>query len=140
MHRQDIVYKIVEQLKTITSQNGFYSDAGTNVLEWQDLPSSGAVLPAIIVKDTHDKVAKRGSTIRHKLKVKVGIFVGDTDAAWNIREISADVIKVFGQVESLINFQCKYAKSKMFTKSDVVAYDGACLEFFVFYNTPRWEQ
>ena len=68
MRRQSIVSELLEKLEEIKISNGFYSDAGTNVLEWFDKPLEDDDFPALIVRDPSDNVVDTTS-LEHKLKI-----------------------------------------------------------------------
>jgi len=138
--RQKIVTAIVDQMKFISSANGFYSEAGKNVFEWLDKPLDKDEYPAIIVRDPADNAAD-GQVLEHKLKIEIDIAVKDgKNATWNMREVSSDVIKAFGQVEDLLGYQCAYSGNEFLVEHRDTVYGGVRLEFEVNYITSRWEQ
>lgn len=138
--RQKIVTAIVEQMQLISSANGFYSEAGSNVFEWLDKPLDKDEYPAIIIRDISDNTAD-GQILEHRLKIEVDVAVKDgLNTTWNMREVSSDVIKAFGQVEEQLNYKCTYNGSDFLLEHKDTIYGGVRLEFEVFYQTRRWEQ
>lgn len=138
--RQKIVTAIVEQMQLISSANGFYSEAGSNVFEWLDKPLDKDEYPAIIIRDISDNAAD-GQYLEHRLKIEVDVAVKDgLNTTWNMREVSSDVIKAFGQVELALGYSCTYGGSDFLLEHKDTIYGGVRLEFEVAYTTGRWEQ
>jgi len=140
MVRQSIVTKIVEQMQKISSANGFYSEAGTNVYEWLDKPLEKGQYPAIIVRDVSDE-ANDSQTLQHTLKVEIDIAVNSKDnATWDMREVTSDVLQAFGKLEEELNYDCKYLGSEFLVEHKDSVYGGVRCEFSITYFTRRWEQ
>jgi len=137
--RQNIVDEIVEQLRKISSANGFYSEAGKNVYEWLEKPLDFDEFPAIIVRDVSDEVQDE-TVFYHKLKIEVDIAIKKDNVTWNLREISSDVLKAFGVVEENLGYRCFFKRSEFLVEHKDTLYGGARLEFEVSYETRRWEQ
>ena len=72
MTRQKIVDVVLENLKNIKIDKGFYSDAGKNVFEWMDKTLEDRDFPAIIIRDSSSKVSDQ-SLLEHTLRVEVDV-------------------------------------------------------------------
>ncbi len=139
MRRQSIVSELLEKLEEIKISNGFYSDAGTNVLEWFDKPLEDDDFPALIVRDPSDNVVDTTS-LEHKLKIEIDIAHKGKNCIWNMRETSCDVLTAFKNLEQAIGFQCKYLGNESLVDQKEKLYSGMRLEFEIIYQTRRWEQ
>ena len=140
MKRQFIIDSIAEQLKLISAANGFYSEAGKNVFEWLEKPLDKDEYPAIIVRDVTDDVSD-GQILEHSLKIEVDIAVSNKGTSlWDMREVTSDVLKAFGELENTINYKCRYLGSDFLVEQKDTIYGGVRLTFSVSYETPRWEQ
>lgn len=140
MKRQTIIDTIVEQMKLISAASGFYSEAGKNVFEWLEKPLDKDEYPAIIIRDVADDT-QDGQVLNHSLKIEVDIAISNkTTTVWDMREVTSDVLKVFGVVEDTINYQCAYLGSEFLLEQKDTVYGGVRLTFSVDYQTSRWEQ
>lgn len=139
MYRQSIVSELLLKLEEIKINNGFYSDAGANVLEWFDKPLEEEDFPALIVRDPSDNVVD-STSLEHKLKIEIDIAHKGKNCIWNMRETSSDVLKAFKNLEDLIGYQCKYLGSESLVEQKEKLYSGMRLEFEIIYHTRRWEQ
>lgn len=141
MIRQKIIDSIVNNLKTISSDNGFYSEAGKSVFEWLEKPLEKHELPAIVVRDVSDDVSSNGSIDNHSLKIEIDILSSSgKHTVWNLREVTSDVIKAFNLVEKDLNFKCEYKGSDFLLEQKETSYAGGRLEFYIFYQSKKWEQ
>lgn len=140
MIRQKIVNAIVDQMKKISAANGFYSEAGGNVFEWLEKPLDKDEYPAIIIRDVSDDTVEDNTVANHTLKIEIDIAVSGRNAAWNMREVTSDVIKAFSFVESELNYKCKCNGNDSLAEQKDTTYGGVRVEFDVMYQTRRWEQ
>jgi len=140
MKRQKIITTIVEQMQLIRSANGFYSEAGKSVFEWLDKPLDKDEYPAIIVRDVSDNT-EDSQVLQHTLKIEVDIAVSNKAlTTWDMREVTSDVLKAFGNIEEVLSYECKYLGSDFLVDHKDSVYGGVRLEFLVKYHTGRWEQ
>lgn len=140
MKRQFIIDSIAEQLRLISATNGFYSEAGKNVFEWLEKPLDKDEYPAIIVRDVTDDVSD-GQILEHSLKIEVDVAVSNKSTSlWDMREVTSDVLKAFGNLENTINYKCRYLGSDFLVEQKDTIYGGVRITFSVSYETPRWEQ
>ena len=142
MLRQTIVSNIVEALQKISVENGFYSGAGSNVFEWQSKPLGEKQYPAIIVRDPSDAPTDK-QTLKHVLRIEIDLAISKKTpiaTAWDMREVSSDVLKVFGEYEKEAGYVCRYLGSEALLEHKDSVYGGVRLEIDVEYHTQRWEQ
>lgn len=140
MKRQIIVDTIIEQMKLISSANGFYSEAGTNVFEWLEKPLDKTEYPAIIIRDISDDVSDN-EILSHNLKIEVDIATkSKSETLWDMREVSSDVLKTFGIIEDTLSYRCSYLGNDFLIDQKDTTYGGVRLNFVVEYKTTRWEQ
>ena len=141
MKRQIIVTSIVEQMKKISSENGFYSQAGKNVYEWMSKPLDKDEYPAIIIRDITDNTTDENQILEHKLKIEIDIAINNKDnTTWDMREVTSDVLKAFGILEDTLNYVCSYQGSDSLVEHKADVYGGVRLDFTVDYFSRRWEQ
>lgn len=139
MVRQSIVDSILENLKKIKIDNGFYSNAGLNVFEWMEKTLEDRDFPALIIRDSSSKVNET-SSLEHILKIEVDIAIKGKNSIWSMREVSSDVLKTFGIVENILNFKINYLGFESLVEQRESMYSGTRMEFEVIYNTRRFEQ
>lgn len=139
MVRQSIVDSILENLKKIKIDNGFYSNAGLNVFEWMEKTLEDRDFPALIIRDSSSKVNET-SSLEHILKIEVDIAIKGKNSIWSMREVSSDVLKTFGIVENILNFKINYLGFESLIEQRESMYSGTRMEFEVIYNTRRFEQ
>ena len=92
--RQQVVDALVTRLETISTVNGFETNAGTNVFQWRgyDIPDNKR--PAIDVRDSEQTLeTEAGEADRHTLVVEINCFAAGADSPADIRKIMADVVK-----------------------------------------------
>lgn len=141
MIRQIIVTTITDQMKKISAANGFYSEAGKNVFEWQDRKLDKDEYPAIIIRDVSKNSVDKNPLSEHTLKVEIDIAISEGDQTpWNMREATSDVIKAFGSVEEELNYTCRCTGDDFIVKTKDTTYGGVRVEFEVDYQSARWEQ
>lgn len=95
--RQQILDAVATRLGTITTANGYETEAGGNVYEWAVVPLDQDNLPALGYKDSGEDIVDEtvGEQIRTLHVDIVGIEKGTAVTAFT-RKISADVIKAAG--------------------------------------------
>lgn len=139
MVRQSIVDSILENLKKIKIDNGFYSNAGLNVFEWMEKTLEDRDFPALIIRDSSSKVNET-SSLEHILKIEVDIAIKGKNSIWSMREVSSDVLKTFGIVENILNFKINYLGFESLVEQRESMYSGTRMEFEVIYQTRKFEQ
>ena len=139
MTRQKIVDVVLENLKNIKIDKGFYSDAGKNVFEWMDKTLEDRDFPALIIRDSSSKVNET-SSLEHILKIEVDIAIKGKNSIWSMREVSSDVLKTFGIVENILNFKINYLGFESLVEQRESMYSGTRMEFEVIYQTRKFEQ
>ena len=139
MVRQSIVDSILENLKKIKIDNGFYSNAGLNVFEWMEKTLEDRDFPALIIRDSSSKVNET-SSLEHILKIEVYIAIKGKNSIWSMREVSSDVLKTFGIVENILNFKINYLGFESLVEQRESMYSGTRMEFEVIYQTRKFEQ
>ena len=139
MTRQKIVDVVLENLKNIKIDKGFYSDAGKNVFEWMDKTLEDRDFPAIIIRDSSSKVSDQ-SLLEHILRVEVDVATKGKNSAWNMREVSSDVLKTFGIIEDALNFKVSYLGFESLVEQRESMYSGTRMEFEIIYHSRRFEQ
>lgn len=102
--RQKLIDQIETRLATITTGNGYETNAGNNVAVWRDLrkaPFPGGNLDAINVKDgssVEDRADQAIGTTRHIVTVHVEFATQQSAIATDahLRKIMSDIIKAVG--------------------------------------------
>ncbi len=100
--RQDIIDAIDTRMKTITTANGYKTNAGNNVFDWLDRDLADSELDAIIyrdkssVMDMSDFDSKMSSVI---VEIEVKTKSTTTTAA-QVREMIEDTYKAIGTDET----------------------------------------
>lgn len=95
--RQQIVDSFIAALKTITTANGYGSDIGAKVEQWDGIPLQDKKLPAIIVDDGQDGVTESFGEHNHQLQVNIiAVGEGGRDIKNTMREYLADIVKCVG--------------------------------------------
>ncbi len=80
--RQSIVNAVRQRLGTILTANGYNTDIGANVLEWQTTPVPSGDLPAVTFRDTDSETEAWTMSERDvKLKVAIEAFGSDVSAS-----------------------------------------------------------
>lgn len=97
--RQRIFAAVVAQMRTIRTANGYQTDAGALVEEWQT-HFDEAELPAISVFDMPEssETPHRGSVMAtHMLPIQVRIFTRSNTPATELRKMIGDVLTAVGK-------------------------------------------
>ena len=140
MKRQKIVDSILNNLKNIKKENGFYTSAGANCFEWLEKPLDKDSYPAIIVRDSEDGIQMSSSSWAHSLKIEVDILTNGKNSILEAREIISDVLKSFEIIEDEISFTCSYKGSETIKEQADFSYSGTRMIIIVEYETRPWEQ
>ena len=95
--RQQIMDAVATRLATITTANGYETDAGDNVYEWAVVPLDQGDLPALAYKDSGEDIVDEtvGEQIR-TLRIDIVAIEKGTAVTAFARQVSADVIKAVG--------------------------------------------
>ena len=97
--RETVVQALDTLLETITTTNGYETNAGANVYGWRDTPLDASMLPALVWRDTDSTTPEAGATDIHAMTVEIDAVVicyAAVDAAPQLRKVIADVIKALG--------------------------------------------
>lgn len=140
MKRQTIATIILDNLKNIKKENGFYSSAGENCFEWHEKPLDKDSYPAIIIRDSEDGIKMTASSWLHSLKIEVDILANGKNSIFETREIISDVLKTFKNIQEEISFICLYKGSETIKEQADFSYSGTRMVFVVEYETRAWEQ
>lgn len=139
MIRQKVIDTIVENLKRIKRENGFYSDAGKNVFEWMEKTLEDRDFPALIIRDPSSKTISQ-SLFQNILKIEVDVATKGKNSIWNMREATSDVLKIFGELEDILNYKIEYLGFEAVSEQRESMYSGTRMEFEITYHTRRFEQ
>lgn len=139
MIRQKVVDSIVENLKRIRIDNGFYSDAGKNVFEWMEKTLEDRDFPALIVRDPSSKTNAQ-SLFQNVLKIEVDVATKGKNSILNMRETTSDVLKIFGELENILNYKIDYLGYETMLEQRESMYSGTRMEFEITYYSRRFEQ
>ena len=139
MIRQKVIDTIVENLKRIKRENGFYSDAGKNVFEWMEKTLEDRDFPALIIRDPSSKTISQ-SLFQNILKIEVDVATKGKNSIWNMREATSDVLKIFGELEDILNYKIEYLGFETVSEQRESIYSGTRMEFEITYHTRRFEQ
>ena len=139
MIRQKIIDVILENLKRIKRENGFYSDAGKNVFEWMEKTLEDRDFPALIVRDPSSKINTQ-SLFQNVLKIEIDVATKGKNSIWNLREATSDVLKIFGELEDILNYKIEYLGFETVSEQRENMYSGTRMEFEITYHTRRFEQ
>lgn len=139
MIRQQIISSILDNLKRIKMENGFYSNAGNNVFEWMEKTLEDRDFPALIVRDPSSKINFE-STHEHVLKIEIDVATKGRNSIWNMREVTSDVLKVFGELENILNNRIEYLGFETLVEQRESIYSGTRMEFQISYFSRRFEQ
>lgn len=95
--RQQIVDSFIDALKTITIANGYGTDIGAKVGQWDGMPLQDKKVPAIIVDDCQDAVTESYNEHNHQLQVNIiAVDGGGRDIKNQMRQYLADIVKCVG--------------------------------------------
>jgi len=96
---KEIVDTIADRLATITIANGYYTNAGNNVVVWSNFPFRLNELPAYEVRDTAvvkeaNQTEGPDALVLYLMQVEINIISGDIDV---LRQAKADLLKLIGE-------------------------------------------
>lgn len=94
--RQQIVDALATAMATITTGNGYQTDAGANVSTWLIRDLDETELPSIEVRDVGQSVGSAISTSEWNLNVEIEITAAGTTAPAICRAAMADVYQALG--------------------------------------------
>ena len=96
--RQDIMEALDTALKTITKANGYKSNVGNSVFEWQPFPIDDEDMPTLIYKDLEDDIEVVHNYALHQLTIEIFFSSAGETSPKITREIISDVNKcIFAQ-------------------------------------------
>jgi hypothetical protein len=100
--RQQLISAIDTRLKTITTANGYKTNAGSNVFDWLDRDLADSELDAIIYRDRSNVMDmsdfdSKMNTVVVEIQVKTK---STTTTAAQVREMIEDVYKAIGTDET----------------------------------------
>ncbi len=143
MKRDEIVSAIVEEMRKISSRNGYYTEAGKKVFEWLERPLGDEETESIIIRDPESASEANGWTSTHILTIEIDVtaaYKKDVDTL-SFRMYMSDVIKAFGVVcDEVLNVIGEYKGSEVVGEYRGKAYASARLKFTVTYSTQKWEE
>lgn len=142
--RQQIIDAIVLRLQTITTANGYATNAGALVEDWprrfddDECPALGVC----DVTESSDKGDRESGTETHTLTVQVRVFVAANTPAPTLRAIIGDVQKAVGVNQywsDLLGEPLATGtwprRAGMIVPSEAMELAGAAVEFDVQYQT-----
>lgn len=143
--KKQIMGKIEDRFKLILIENGYETDAGKNVFYWRTQPVPENKLPAIVCRDTTNKVeVGAGGLYENVLTVEIdGFVVGSTDSAAKtlLDKLEADIekaIKVDDTWEGLALTTEKESDETVLERKEKV-YGWTSVVVAIEYRTPRWD-
>lgn len=89
--RLDIMQALGAALETITTVNGYVTNAGNKVFEWQPFPLTVAQTPGIIYRDTDDPIEVIHNYALHVLGVEIYFAGSGTESPTTVRNVLADI-------------------------------------------------
>jgi hypothetical protein len=95
----------IDNLKTvlasISTTNGYRTNAGSNIYDWFDFAQSVDAMPLISIEDALQIDNEGGHVDKHTLSVDIKIFAYGSNGVVDIRKIAADIYEAIGLDESL---------------------------------------
>lgn len=100
--KENIISAVLTRLATITTANGYNSNAGNNVDESRDVKYKDTELPAINVNESSDTIIEVSNSLYHTrlLELEIEIIANGTLAPTELRKVEADVFKCVGVDET----------------------------------------
>lgn len=97
--RQQLIDLIIARLETISTDNGYETNAGAVVEDWPRRfdDSECPALGVYDITDNSDKDNRESNIEVHSLTVQVRVFVSSNTPAAELRQIIGDVQKAIGQ-------------------------------------------
>ncbi len=141
MGRYEIIQAVIDGMKSISSKNGYYTDAGTNVYEWLERPLGEDEVPCIIVRDPKSSSDADSYSSMHTLNIEIDVIISDTKVTntQSLKSHMSDVIKAFGVVcDETINQVGEYKGSEVIADFKGRTYATARLDFTITYAAEKW--
>ena len=142
--RQRIVDVIDTRLQTITTGNGYTTDAGNNVKEWQENPFEKGDQQGIDFRDVGEEIEDSAVGEQwHTLYVEVRAFGYGSTATDDGRKVIADIIQCMGtdlEMSTLAEDTRIVAAAEDFeVEHEDRRYAGILLRFAIEYATDRFD-
>ncbi len=108
VRKDSILQEIINRIKTISTANGYLTNAGMNVFENRSVAIPEDCLPAINVFEGNDDfqqevIAGVSQLHEYLLEVEIEITARGTDSAQNLRYLEADVKKAIHSNDETLN-------------------------------------
>ena len=100
-YREKIMAKLLTQLSIITVTNGYYTNVGGDVREWDVIPMDASECPCLIVQDGEDKIQCGHARHQHVLDVEITAVASGSTAVADARKMLGDVYDALGTDESI---------------------------------------
>ncbi len=142
IRRDEIVKTVVEEMKKISSANGYYTEAGSKVYEWLERPLGEEETECIIVRDPESSSSAESYTSSHTLTIEIDVVAAYTKNidTMSFRMYISDVVKAFGVAcDEVLNEIGEYKGSEVIAEYKGKSYASARLKFSITYSTPKWE-
>ncbi|HUX58125.1 MAG TPA: hypothetical protein VMV77_14200 [Bacteroidales bacterium] len=142
--RQQIIDEVIDQLETITIENGYKTDAGKSIYEWRKFPVNKNETPCLIVADPECEITEEeGSIHDHRLTIEIGIIESGADTSGSLRELIADVCKAIG-IGARENWNdLAYDTEPGGDSTDIEhrdrIYGDTSFKIIICYRTPAWD-
>jgi hypothetical protein len=140
MIRQNIIDKIILNLKDISIANGYSLDIDDHVWEWRDTVLSENEVPGIIIRDTSDIIADQDEQ-EHQLSFEIVALASEgNNSTKKIRNLMQDILTAFGLIEKE-SYVCgaNYLNSEMEVEHLKKRYAAALMTFTVSYYEDLWK-
>jgi len=94
--RERIVSALVARLKTLTTANGYASNAGSNVYWWYPESLQVEAIPTLVIRDAGDSITPSGRNLcEHSLRIEVNGFISDgVNTAGACQDLIGDIVAV----------------------------------------------
>jgi len=139
---QQIIDKLDTRLRTITKTNGYKTDAGENVFEWEDRDMADNELEAIVYRDRTKDITpatvhnyEKKMYVEFELKAKAG-----TDTAKRLREMIEDLYNAIGtddRWDELAIDSQPMGEEMDIQRSDKIT-GSATVKIYIEYETEKW--
>ena len=145
--RQDIITALLNRLKTITTSNGYNTNAGNNVKEWQTFEAAPAELgDMIIVKDVScnntegEEDDNAGTYWTKKLSVQVICLTEGKTSSSKLRDMIEDVIIALGVDDTFAGIcePVEYEGDQTDVDRQGKTYGGTLINLGITYRVTRW--
>lgn len=91
--RQSIINNIMTRLATITTANGYETNAGNGVYEWREYAIEQSEYPVIVLRDREASTPVPGYYVHdHALTLTFSIYAGGSSVSSTLRKVLGDVI------------------------------------------------